>query len=251
MEENSQTLFLDIQSLEFEDLDVEDELVEELLEPETEPEYQPKNEIRQYPCLYQITSKEYLNKFAKDAIWHKISASISSVLKKPVSVPECRKYWDALKESTRLYLDEAKVHKICGAPADLLDLYQARQYRPVYRSWKSKLWFIGPSWHDILFEESFTVPEAPTNRRNQGQNRSHKNGHMDEQLDEALSSVATSLSKLVEAKSSSDGVTNLKLKEFHIELDKILRQMPFLQGMQFCMDMVKQANEALENGYGN
>lgn len=99
--------------------------------------------------------------------------------------------------------------------------------------------------------QSFTVPEAPTNRRNQGRNRSHKNGHMDEQLDEALSSVATSLSKLVEAKSSSDDVTNLKFKEFHIELDKILRQMPFLQGMQFCMDMVKQANEVLENGYGN
>lgn len=131
MAENSQTLFLDIQSLEFEDLDVEDELVEdeveELLEPESEPEHQPKKrkrlgknkgkttkrdlelevkltlcqEIRQYPCLYQITSKEYSNKVAKDAIWHKISASISSVLKKPVSVPECRKYWDALRESTR------------------------------------------------------------------------------------------------------------------------------------------------------
>lgn len=42
MSENSQTLFLEIQSLDLEDVDVEQELVEELLEPKTEQESQPK-----------------------------------------------------------------------------------------------------------------------------------------------------------------------------------------------------------------
>lgn len=87
-----------------------------------------------------------------------------------------------------------------------------------------------------------SLPVATPNSR-----RSNKTGNAENHLDETLSSVASSLSKLVDARKSAADVTDLKFKEFHVELDKILRQMPFMQGMQFCMDMVKQANDALQN----
>lgn len=92
--------------------------------------------------------------------------------------------------------------------------------------------------------QSFTVPATPTGRN---RNRSRKNEKSDEILDEALSSVASSLSKLVDAKNPSEDINQLKFKEFHLELDKKLRQMPFIQGMQFCMDMIKKADEELKN----
>ncbi|XP_058832735.1 uncharacterized protein LOC131690762 [Topomyia yanbarensis] len=236
-------------------------------------------EIRKYPCLYQITNKDYSNKIAKDAIWHQISSTVSSSLNRSVTVLECRKHWDALRESTRIYLDKAKINKIAdksGAPADMLDLYQAdgSQRFDIYQErWPlaEAMSFFLPSCarnaftisigdcnskttlkksleleEEVLLEEneSFTVPATPTSRN---RNRSYKNGNSDELLDETLCSVASSLSKLVDSRSSTEDGTQLKFKEFHVELDKILRQMPFMHGMQFCMDMVKRANETIDN----
>lgn len=125
-------LFLNIETLNADDVDgldyseeqtQEEFLVsEESLEPQT-PEPQPKKrkrvkkptkrdqelevklalceEVRKYPCLYQITSKEYSNKIAKYTIWHKISVVLSDNFEKHITVLEVRKFWDALRESTR------------------------------------------------------------------------------------------------------------------------------------------------------
>lgn len=59
------------------------------------------NEIRKHPEIYQITHKDYANKQAKDAIWVNISKEISQNLGSQISVADCKKYWTALKESTR------------------------------------------------------------------------------------------------------------------------------------------------------
>ncbi|XP_062548658.1 uncharacterized protein LOC134213536 [Armigeres subalbatus] len=225
-------------------------------------------EIKKYACVYQITNKDYSNKNAKDAAWHQISSNVSARMGRSVKVHECRKYWDALKESTRIYLDKEKVRKISeksGAPADMLDMYteDGSQRFDIYQErWplSDAMSFFLPSCartaytvsignrsaatalkrhgdEEECLEESFIVPATPSTSR--------KRIRSNELLDETLSSVATSLSNLVNARTNEDPI-ELKFKEFHVELDKTLRKMPFLQGMQFCIDMIKQANEVLE-----
>lgn len=74
-------------------------------ESKKEVEYEIKvkicRHIRQHPAIFQISHRDYGNKIVKDALWEEISKSISSEIGKHVTVAECRKYWDALRESTR------------------------------------------------------------------------------------------------------------------------------------------------------
>lgn len=57
--------------------------------------------IRAFPQVYQITHKEYSNKQIKDGCWIEISQKVSTMVGEEISVAACRKYWDALRESTR------------------------------------------------------------------------------------------------------------------------------------------------------
>lgn len=57
--------------------------------------------IRQHPAIYQITHQDYSDKLAKDAMWKNVCASVSSSIGREVSNDECRKMWNALRESTR------------------------------------------------------------------------------------------------------------------------------------------------------
>ncbi|XP_055308301.1 uncharacterized protein LOC129572380, partial [Sitodiplosis mosellana] len=85
-------------------------------------------EVRSYPQLYQISHKQYHDKEVKDAVWKLVSEGVTNRIGSPVTVTECKKFWTALKESTRIYVDKNKVAKIrekSGAPSDLLDLYQS------------------------------------------------------------------------------------------------------------------------------
>lgn len=59
------------------------------------------SEVRKHPEIYQITHKEYSNKQLKDASWQQISKEVSQIIGSEIMVAECKKYWTALKESTR------------------------------------------------------------------------------------------------------------------------------------------------------
>lgn len=65
-------------------------------------------------------------------------------------------------------------------------------------------------------------------------------------MDDTLATVASSLSKIVESRCNSEEMISFKFKEFHMELDNVLRQVPFIEGMQFCVEVIKQANELLD-----
>lgn len=71
-------------------------------------------------------------------------------------------------------------------------------------------------------------------------------GKKDKMFDNTLLSVASSLSKLVDSQTSSHQ-TELKFKEFHEELDKILRQLPFMTAMEFNLSVMRNASALLEN----
>lgn len=59
------------------------------------------NEVKSYPELYQINHKKYHDKELKEAIWQKVSDAVTTSIGLPCSVAVCKKFWTALKESTR------------------------------------------------------------------------------------------------------------------------------------------------------
>lgn len=79
--------------------------------------------------------------------------------------------------------------------------------------------------------------------------RSGRSQKHNSDVDNTLSSVASSLSKLVEShtagtvKSTEPG---LKFKELHSELDKVLCQLPFMDAMKLSMEIMQRANEFLQ-----
>lgn len=58
-------------------------------------------EVRKHPALYQITHPNYSNKGIKDAAWQEVIEKLQAEIGPSMTVPECRKLWDALRESTR------------------------------------------------------------------------------------------------------------------------------------------------------
>lgn len=58
-------------------------------------------EVRKHPAIYQITHQNYMNKITRDAIWEEISDALINKLGPSMTVQNCRKMWDALRESTR------------------------------------------------------------------------------------------------------------------------------------------------------
>lgn len=76
--------------------------------------------------------------------------------------------------------------------------------------------------------------------KKKNRSRSHKSN---DEIDVTFSSVASSLSKLVECHTTSQ---ELKFKEFHEELNSILRQLPFMTAMKFSLEVMQQAKDLLK-----
>lgn len=89
--------------------------------------------------------------------------------------------------------------------------------------------------------QSFTQTQmTPTTSSKSRSGRSQKNN--DDSLDNGvLSTVATSLTKLVEHHTTAQ--PGLKFKEFHDELDKLLSQLPFMEALKLSMEIMQRAND--------
>ncbi|XP_058818704.1 uncharacterized protein LOC131682979 [Topomyia yanbarensis] len=217
-------------------------------------------------------------------MWEKISITVSSELGKVIAVPECRKYWDALRESTRVYLDRSKLEKISnksGAPADLLDLYSAdiQGKFDLYQSrwpFAEEMSFYIPSCARTAYTVSLGNSGANTRLKNpiETSQTTHLEGEDWSQefdgssnTDTAFISPSTSgrtsrsrkgdeanldmtlitlATSVSEFVSSRSSQKEYKFKEFHGELDNILCELPFIEAMKFNICVLEQANELLE-----
>lgn len=94
-------------------------------------------EVRKYPELWSTVNKDYANKPLKDSIWVKVAKAVSSTVGRNETEDNCRKFWLALRESARNFIDKAKVKRLrekSGASADdlendessTIDVYQSR-----------------------------------------------------------------------------------------------------------------------------
>lgn len=58
-------------------------------------------QVKVHPELYQINHTDYHNKEMKEAIWQKVCEAVAISTKATITVADCKKFWTALKESTR------------------------------------------------------------------------------------------------------------------------------------------------------
>lgn len=92
--------------------------------------------------------------------------------------------------------------------------------------------------------QSGTPSSSQSSLFTSGKRRSNRSQRNEDALyDNTMISVASSLSKLVE--SHTAGKKELKFKEFHEELDKILQKLPFMEALKFNLDTMERANHLL------
>lgn len=82
---------------------------------------------------------------------------------------------------------------------------------------------------------------TPGKRRS---NKSQRTEDRDALYDNTMIAVASSLSKFVDSHTADKN--ELKFKEFHKELDKILQQLPFMDALKFNLDTMERANNLLK-----
>lgn len=58
-------------------------------------------EVSKHPAIYQIIHRDYSNKQIREKIWHEISKSLNESVGEHMTIRQCKKTWEALRESTR------------------------------------------------------------------------------------------------------------------------------------------------------
>lgn len=58
-------------------------------------------EVSKHPAIYQIIHRDYSNKQIREKIWHEISKNLIESVGEHMTIHQCKKTWEALRESTR------------------------------------------------------------------------------------------------------------------------------------------------------
>lgn len=58
-------------------------------------------EMKKWPCIYDITNKEYRNLNSKDAGWNDILSNVNNELDDKISMDEVKSLWKQLCEAAR------------------------------------------------------------------------------------------------------------------------------------------------------
>lgn len=58
-------------------------------------------EVGKQPAIYQITHRDYSNKQVREKIWQQISKDLIESNGEHMTIRQCKKIWEALRESTR------------------------------------------------------------------------------------------------------------------------------------------------------